>query len=251
MELSSFHQTLTTAFSLGMVVLLSPEVFVLALLMAAHKTRAKLNSTVFFLGSAIGLFLAIGVGLWITPASTPRGDHPSWIRFAVRAGIGTALLWVGIYRAWQYFHGQDDLPAKPKSSPSGFKSRFLSFFPSLNTDSTSPVNAHYLLSTFAIGLFTTGLHPKTSILAITVGHQITRASSDLAKISGFVLFSVLALLPAVLPLLLAIFRPEAGPAIKEKCAAFLEKNGRWIAALICFLFAFVLWKDALTALPRS
>jgi len=250
MEITSFHHTLATAFSMGMVVLLSPEVFVLALVMAAHKTRARLNSVIFFLGSSLGLFFAIGVGLWITPNPTPGVEHPSWIRFAVRASIGTALLWLGIYRAWQFFTGKDDRKPKSKSSPTGFKAKFLAFFPSLNTSSDSPINFHYFSSTFLIGLFTTGLHPKTSILAITVGHQITRAIGDLAKVSAFALFSLLSLLPAILPLLLAIFRPEAGPAIKEKCSDFLEKNGRWIAALICFVFAIVLWKDALTALPR-
>ncbi|NBS14209.1 MAG: hypothetical protein EBT57_05280 [Verrucomicrobia bacterium] len=250
MEITSFHHTLATAFSMGMVVLLSPEVFVLALVMAAHKTRARLNSVIFFLGSSLGLFFAIGVGLWITPNPTPGVEHPSWIRFAVRASIGTALLWLGIYRAWQFFTGKDDRKPKSKSSPTGFKAKFLAFFPSLNTSSDSPINFHYFSSTFLIGLFTTGLHPKTSILAITVGHQITRVSGDLAKVSAFALFSLLSLLPAILPLLLAIFRPEAGPAIKEKCSDFLEKNGRWIAALICFVFAIVLWKDALTALPR-
>lgn len=235
---------------MGMVVLLSPEVFVLALVMAAHATRARLNSLVFFLGSAIGLFMAMGVGLWITPTTSPGAEHPSWIRFSVRAGIGTALLWVGAYRAWQFFTGKDDRKPKTKSAASGLKARFLAFFPSLDTNSDSPINLHYLASTFLIGLFTTGLHPKTSILAIAVGHQITRASGSVAKVSAFVLFSLLSLLPAMMPLLLALFRPEAGPAIKEKCSAFLEKNGRWIAALICFAFAIVLWKDALTALPR-
>ena len=250
MEITSFHHTLATAFSMGMVVLLSPEVFVLALVMAAHKTRARLNSVIFFLGSSLGLFFAIGVGLWITPNPTPGVEHPSWIRFAVRASIGTALLWLGIYRAWQFFTGKDDRKPKSKSSPTGFKAKFLAFFPSLNTSSDSPINFHYLSSTFLIGLFTTGLHPKTSILAITVGHQITRASGDMAKVSAFTLFSLLSLLPAIVPLLLALFRPEAGPAIKQKCSDFLEKNGRWMAALICFVFAIVLWKDALTALPR-
>ena len=251
MDSTSLHHTLAVSFSMGMVVLLSPEVFVLALLMAAHKTRAQLNSVIFFLGSSIGLFLAIGAGLWMTPSSTPGGEHPSWIHFGVRAGIGTALLAVGIYRAWQFLTGKGNESPRPQSSHGGFKEKFLSFFPSLNTESSSPVNAHYLISTFVIGLLTTGLHPKTSVLAIAVGHQMARATGSEAKVAGFALFSVLALLPAVVPLLLAIFRPEAGPAIKEKCAAFLEKNGRWIAALICFLFAFVLWKDALTALPRS
>jgi len=250
MDFSSLHQALTTAFSLGMVVLLSPEVFVLALVMAAHKSRARLNSIVFFLGSSIGLFFAIGIGLWITPNPTPGVQHPSWIHFAVRASIGTALLWVGIYRTWQFLTGKDDRKPKKESSPSGLKAKFLAFFPSLNTNSEPPIGIHYISSTFLIGLFTTGLHPKTSILAITVGHQITRASGNLAKVSAFALFSFLSLLPAIVPLLLAIFRPEAGPAIKQKCSDFLEKNGRWIAALICFAFAFILWKDALTSLPR-
>jgi len=157
---------------------------------------------------------------------------------------------LGIYRGWQFFTGKDDLQPKPKTHPAAWKVKFLNLFPSLNTTSDSPINIHYLSSTFLIGLFTTGLHPKTSILAITVGHQITRASGDLAKVSAFAIFSFLSLLPAIVPLLLAIFRPEAGPVIKEKCSDFLEKNGRWIAALICFVFAIVLWKDALTALPR-
>jgi len=250
MDFSSFHHALATAFSLGMVVLLSPEVFILALIMAAHKTRARLNSIVFFLGSSIGLFFAMGIGFWVTTSASPEVEHPSWAHFAIRASIGTALLGLGIYRAWQFFTGKDDRTPKPKSPAHGLKAKFLAFFPSLNTNLDSPINFHYLSSTFLIGLFTTGLHPKTSILAITVGHQITRASGVLAKVSAFALFSFLSLLPAIVPLLLAIFRPEAGPAIKQKCSDFLEKNGRWIAALICFVFAVVLWKDALTALPR-
>lgn len=250
MEFSSLHHTLTTAFSLGTVVLLSPEVFVLALVMAAHRTRARLNSVVFFSGSALGLFLAVGAGLWITPSPTPGTEQPSWLHFLIRASIGTALLGVGVYRAWQFLTGEKDETPKPKKHQGGWKERFLSLFPSLNTESNTPVNAHYLASTFIIGLFTTGLHPKTSILAIAVGHQIARAEGEWAKILGFALFSFLALLPALIPLMLAILHPEAGPAIKEKCASFLEKNGRWIAAFICFLFAIVLWKDALSALPR-
>lgn len=250
MEISSFHHTLTTAFSMGMVVLLSPEVFVLALVMSAHKTRARLNSTLFSLGSAIGLFFAIGVGLWITPSSTPGPDQPSWTHFIIRAGIGTALLGVGIYRGWQFLTGKDDRQPKPKGPPSPWKAKILALVPCMDTNSNSPLNAHYLTSTFIVGLFTTGLHPKTSILAIAVGHQLSRAGSELAKVSGFALFSALALLPAVVPLLLAYLRPETGPAIKETCAAFLEKNGRWLAALICLIFALVLWKDALSALPK-
>jgi hypothetical protein len=27
-------------------------------------------------------------------------------------------------------------------------------------------------------------------------------------------------------------------------------HGRWIAALICFAFAFIFWKEALESLPR-
>ncbi|NBR97066.1 MAG: hypothetical protein EBS60_02910 [Verrucomicrobia bacterium] len=250
MEVSSLHHTLATAFSMGIVVLLSPEVFVLALVMAAHKTRARLNSVVFFLGSSIGLFIAIGIGLWITTTSTPNNHNPSWTHFILKSSIGTALLGLGIYRAWQFFEGKDDRKPKPQKAPAPWKRKLLQLFPSLDTDSNSSIGAHYLLSTFLIGLFTTGLHPKTSILAITVGHQITRASGDFAKVSAFAIFSVLSLLPAIVPLCLAIFRPEVGPAIKAKCSDFLEKNGRWIAALICFAFAIILWKDALTSLPR-
>jgi len=250
MDIPSLHHTLATAFSMGLVVLLSPEVFVLALVMSAHKTRARLNSTLFFLGSAIGLFFAIGVGLWITPGSTPGPEQPSWTRFIIRAGIGTALLGVGIYRGWQVLTGKEDHQPKPKTAPPPWKAKLLALVPCMDTNSNSPLDAHYLASTFIVGLFTTGLHPKTSILAIAMGHQLSRAGSELAKVSGFALFSVLALLPAIVPLLLAFFRPETGPAIKEKCSAFLEKNGRWVAALICLIFAAVLWKDALSALPR-
>jgi hypothetical protein len=250
MEISSLQHTLTTAFSMGMVVLLSPETFILGLLMAAHKTRARLNSVVFFLGSAIGLFLAIGLGLWITPTTTPGVEHASWLRFAVRAGLGSALLYLGIFRAWQYFTGKDDRVPKTKTPPPPWKAKLLSLLPSLNSESTFPINAYYLGSTFLIGLFTTGLHPKTSILAITMGHQITRASGDEAKIFGFALFSVLALLPVAFPLFLALFHPQAGPRMKEKCTALLEEHGRWVASIICIIFALLLWNDALKVMPR-
>ena len=250
MDRATLPHTLTTAFSMGMVVLLSPEVFILALVMAAHQTRARLNSTVFFLGAAIGLLFALALGIWITPSTTSGAEHHSWFRFGLRASIGTALLAVGLYRTWQFLTGKDDRNPKPKSPPTGLKAKLLSFFPSLNTSSEPTINTHYLSSTFLIGLTTTGLHPKTSILAFTVGHEIARASDALVKIFAFSLFSFLSLLPAIVPLLLAIFRPQAGPAIKEKCSDLLEKNGRWIAALICFAFAFILWKDALSVLPR-
>ncbi len=239
-----------TAFSLGMVVFLSPEAFVLGLLMAAHKTRARLNSVIFFLGSAIGLFLAIGLGLWITPTTTPGVEHASWLRFAVRAGLGSALLYLGIFRAWQFFTGKDDRIPKAKTPPPPWKAKLLSLLPSLNSESNFPINAYYLGSTFLIGLFTTGLHPKTSILAITMGHQITLASGDQAKILGFALFSVLALLPVAFPLFLALFHPQAGPRMKEKCTALLEKHGRWVASIICIVFALLLWHDAFKVMPR-
>ena len=110
--------------------------------------------------------------------------------------------------------------------------------------------AYYLASTFLIGLITTGLHPKTAVLAFAVGHEIAQASEALVKVSAFALFSILALLPALAPLFLTIVRPQAGPAIKQRCSDLLEKNGRWIAALICFAFAFILWKEALDVMPR-
>ncbi len=250
MNSPAVDHTLATAFSMGMVVLLSPEVFILALIMAAHRSCARLNSVVFFLGSSIGLFFAIGIGVWLTPNPAPGGDHRSWIQFTLRASIGTALLGLCLYRTWQFLTGKDDRQPAPKSAHTGLKAKFLAFFPSLQANSEPIINAHYLSSTFLIGLLTTGLHPKTSILAITVGHQIARASDNLTKVSAFALFSSLSLLPAIVPLLLALFRPEAGPAIKVKCSDFLEKNGRWIAALICFIFGVILWRDALASLPR-
>ena len=131
---------------MGVVVLLSPEVFILALLMAAHKSRARLNSVVFFLGSSPGLFFAIGVGLWITPNPTQGGQHHSWIHFALRAGIGTALFCLGIYRGWQFLSGKDDRTPKPKSQLTGIKEKFLKLFPSMDTDTEPPINFRYLLS---------------------------------------------------------------------------------------------------------
>ena len=250
METDPTAHAIGTAFSMGMVVLLSPEMFVLALLMAAHKSRARLNSVVFFLGSFIGLFAAIGIGLWITPSSTQSIHPTSWTHFMIRSGIGTALLGLGIYRLWQFLKGEDDRKPKPKTTPPQWKSKLLRLFPSLDTDSDCSIDSHYLFSTFLIGLFTTGLHPKTSILAIAVGHEIERASGTLTKVTALLLFAFLSLLPVLIPLLLSFFRPQAGPALKAKCTALLEVHGRWIAALICFAFAFILWKDALESLPR-
>ena len=107
METDPTAHAIGTAFSMGLVVLLSPEMFVLALLMAAHKSRARLNSVVFFLGSFIGLFAAIGIGLWITPSSTQSIHPTSWTHFMIRSGIGTALLGLGIYRLWQFLKGKE------------------------------------------------------------------------------------------------------------------------------------------------
>jgi len=131
METDPTAHAIGTAFSMGMVVLLSPEMFVLALLMAAHKSRARLNSVVFFLGSFIGLFAAIGIGLWITPSSTQSIHPASWTHFMIRSGIGTALLGLGIYRLWQFLKGEDDRKPKPKTTPPQWKSKLLRLFPLL------------------------------------------------------------------------------------------------------------------------
>lgn len=250
MDTSSLHHTLATAFSLGMVVLLSPETFILALLMAAHKTRARLNSVIFFLGSALGLLGALGFGLFITPAAATTTDPTSWLRFFIRASLGTALLGLGLYRAWQFFSGYDDRTPHPSGPPAVWKTRLLGFFPSLDPNAMTPLNPHYLLSTFVIGLFTTGLHPKTSILAIAMGHQIQLAPRLFEKMVGLTLFCFLSLLSTLFPLYLAFCRPEAGPRLKTKITGLLEIHGRWLAALICLLFSFILWKDAFACLPR-
>lgn len=250
MDLAPINHTLATALSLGTVVLLSPEALILALFMAAHKTRARLNSGIFFLGSALGLFGALSFGFWITPAASSSAEHASWARFIIRASLGTALFVLGSYRAWQFLRKKDDRSEPPPKKPTHWKAKAIQLFPCLNLDANSVVNSYYLFSTLLIGIFTTGLHPKTSILAIAMGHQLSLTIDPKAKFWGVTLFSVLSLLTALFPLFLAYLHPAAGPKIKEKITDLLEVHGRWLAAFICFAFALLLWKDALSVMPR-
>ena len=77
-----------------------------------------------------------------------------------------------------------------------------------------------------------GLHPKVFPIAIAAGHQIVQITDRPARTLGIVLFAVIAVVPALVPLVIDMVKPGATVGIKEAYERIMKVHGRWIIALL-------------------
>ena len=80
---------LTVLASLGVAILLSPEILILGLIMACDKRAPRFVAWMYAVGAALGLALGLLIGFLVAPAphaeSTPHA--PTWTEFGIRAVI--------------------------------------------------------------------------------------------------------------------------------------------------------------------
>jgi len=248
---TTFYHALLVGVSMGFAIFASPEILILGLLMAANRSSPRRNSALYFIGGLIGLTLVVGVGAWLTPDVAPGPVAPSMQRAIVKATLGTALFALGTFRAWQYFHGALPEPQSPNEKQSRIKNLLDVLFPSLAARPTArrEMGVHYFLSSFVIGFISAGLNPKVIPFATLVGHQLVLESSYSTRAVCLITFTTLALLPWIFPLTLSMIKPDAAPTMKGWMAKVMQRNGRWIAALICLGFSAHMYKGAFDVWP--
>lgn len=250
LDASAIHTIVVTA-SMGLVVLLSPEIVVLGLFMAANRTSPRRNTALFCLGAIIGLAFVVAAGAWITLSAQQGPPEPSWHVAIVKACLGTALLALGAYRAGQWLFGAKPMPKLDAGAKSGLRTFLEVLFPSM-TDRPHRQGAHavhYFLSAFVIGFVSAGLNPKVLPLGLLVGHRLHVEASERTRVACGLVFGAIALLPWVFPLALAMITPGAAVAMKAWLGRTMERHGHWIAALICGAFGVHMWMDAVAAWP--
>lgn len=243
---STIYHALLVGASMGFAILASPEILILGLLIAANRSSPRRNSALFFIGGFIGLSAVVAVGAWLTQSTPPGPIAPSMHRAIVKATLGTALLALGMFRGWQYFFGSTPEPKAPNEKQSRIKNLLDVLFPSLAERPTvsRQMGLHYFLSSFVIGFISTGLNPKVIPFAMLVGHQLALERAYTTQSMCLLTFASLAILPWIFPLGLSIFTPGAAPQMRSWVTKFMEKNGRWIIALICLGFSAHMYKGA-------
>lgn len=230
---SGFAHDLTVLGSLGAACLLSPEVFLLGLVLAGDDAGAKSKSISYFIGTAAGIAAAMTIGLSISGDGLHLRHHPSWHAFIIRAGLGIALLWLGIERAREYWKQLRGLAPSVEKQAGMLKQALAHWMP---VGGNSPLSrGRALWRCFELGAFVGAVNPKRLPICIAAGHQMSAMAPASAQVSGAVIFLVLALLPSFLPAAMAVSGPAAARRLRAKFDAVVERHGLAIVALILII----------------
>jgi hypothetical protein len=236
--------------SLGVAILLSPEIFILGLLCASERARPRMRAWVFALGTAVGLGIAWYACNVVFPPSdadpAPAAESGSWLRFGVHLAIAIALAVLGVLRVRKALRAApvDGVPAKVGAAP-----RKPSLLQRLaGTDELSLPRK--VARSFLLGFACTGPHPKVFPVVIAASRQLDQLSGTDQGL-GVVIFAVIALLPGVAPAVIETIRPGSAAGLMEASERFMETKGRWLGAVILLAAAaFVGW-NAFGVMPRG
>lgn len=236
--------------SLGVAILLSPEIFILGLLCASDRARPRMRAWVFALGTAVGLgvaWYACNVVFTSPQASpAPAADSGSWVSFGVHVAIAIALAVLGVLRVRNALRAAplDGVPAKEGAAP-----KKPSFLQRLAGTDELPLPRKVARS-FLLGFACTGPHPKVFPVVIAASRQLDQLSGTDRGL-GVVIFAVIALLPGVAPAIIETIRPGSAAGLMEASERFMETKGRWLGAVILLAAAaFVGW-NAFGVMPRG
>ena len=221
--------TLTVCAPLGFGIFLSPEIIVIGLILASDRSHPQANTLGYFLGSALGILLLLGLGYFLTHSTSPT--HPSGFSWWLRLIFGALLVGLGIHTAWKQMHPKPK-PAHPKEH--GLGARLMRLLPV--SEAPRPGGPLPSLGTcFVLSFLLTVVHVKTVGLAMSAGHQLHAAPNPSALTAGAAGFLSLALFPTLFPLGLALFYPETAVKARQVSEAVAAKHGGWILALIFLL----------------
>ncbi len=244
--------------TLALAILFSPETLVLGLVIASDKKVPRQASFAFAFGAIAGIAFATGIGMLIAHLTGTGGGsephHTSWPAFLVRAVIAVALLVIGIHRAiGAVRHKPIADISEPDHHPSRLRARLTQHFPALtrllNPQAELPVRQRITRAAVA-GFAVCGLHPKVFPIAIAAGHQILDITGRTERTLGIVVFAVIAVIPALAPAVIELFRPGASSRIKDGYERIMKVHGRWIIAVLLIAVAVFVGHNALEHMPR-
>ena len=223
--------TLTVCAPLGFGIFLSPEVVVIGLILASDQSHPKANTLGYFLGSALGILLLLGLGYFLTHSAEPT--HPSGFSWWLRVVFGSLLVGLGIHTGWKQMHPKPK-PAHHKENSLGAK--LMKLLPV--SEAPRPGGPLPSLGTcWLLSFLLTVVHMKTVGLAMAAGHQLHAAPDPSAFTAGAVGFLSLALFPTLFPLGLAVFYPETAVKARQVSESVAAKHGGWILSPISYLLS--------------
>lgn len=217
--------------SLGFGIFVSPEVLIIGLLLASDRSHPQANTLGFFLGSAAGIALLLGLGYFLTHSTAPT--HPSGFAWWLRVIFGGGLVLLGIHTLWKQLYGKDrQLKSRPKKA--GWGAKLMKLLPVSEEPRPGGPLPSLAICT-GLSFLLTVVHVKTVGLATSAGHALHAAPSPVAMSTALAGFLVLALFPTLFPLALAVFHPETATQARKVSQALAEKHGGWILAIILLL----------------
>ena len=250
-------QNIAVLASLGVAILLSPEITVLGLIAASDRKIPRTCAWVFGIGSIVGLAFALVIGFGLARAhGIPQSEvaaEPTWSGFIIRSVIALGLLALGIYRIINAIrHAPVEKTPEQRERTLGhrFHVWFKAKFPRLNAifDGSRDLPAARRAGRWGfLGFACNGLHPKVFPIAIAAGHETLQITNDDERAVGILVFSAIALVPSLLPAVIETIHPGISTKLKDAFERFMKVNGRWIsAAFILAVAAFVgnnAWHD--------
>ena len=250
-------QNIAVLASLGVAILLSPEITVLGLIAASDRKIPRTCAWVFGIGSIVGLVFALAIGFALARAhGNPHPEapaDPTWSGFIIRSVIALGLLALGIYRIINaILHAPIEKTPEQRERSLGhrFHVWFKAHFPRINAifDGSLDLPPGRRAGRWGfLGFACNGLHPKVFPIAIAAGHETLQITNDDERALGILVFSVIALVPSLLPAVIETIHPGISSRLKDSFERFMKVNGRWIsAAFILAVAAFVgnnAWHD--------
>ena len=221
--------TLAVCASLGFGIFVSPEILIIGLLLASDRSHPRANTLGYFLGSAMGITLLLAAGYFLTH-STAAPTHPSGFSWWLRIVFGSALVFLGLHTLWKQLYRKPE--TQPKENKLGAK--LMKLLP-VSEEPRAGGPFFPLLLCIGLSFLLTVVHVKTIGLAMSAGHTLHGAADQSAAIAALAAFLGLALLPTLVPLVLAILHPETAVKARKVSEAVAEKHGGWILAILLLL----------------
>lgn len=225
--------------TLALAIFFSPETLVLGLILAGGR-HPRLSAAGFAVGGIAGITFATGIGLLIARAAGADGPaaagHGSWPGFVVRVVIAAVLLVIGLSRAVAAVrHTPIADISKDEHKPGRLRTAFDDRFPraARGLKPGADLSPRQSLLRGAVGGFAMcGLHPKVFPIAIAAGHQITQITDRGERGVAVLIFAVISVVPALLPVIIETVKPGSSVRVKAGYERFMKDNGRWATAVL-------------------
>lgn len=213
-------QAIGDSLPLAIGVAISPVPIIAIVLMLLSK-RSGANSASFLLGWVVGVALVLSVVVAIAGTATLESSSgPSTAVSWIKIGLGVLLLIVG-FRDWRKRPKKGEEPTLPKW---------------LTTiEGITPTKSG------GLGLLLSAVNPKNLLLLVGAGVVIAQEATTTGdKVVAMIVFIVIAVSTAALPVILNLTMGDKARAILDALNAWLKANNATVMAVLILVIGFVL-----------